>query len=131
MERTTYRCPVCRDNDNPVISTSLSMHKCPLCNRTFKNNDLIGYEITKGDFAVSWKDLHAIKKEIPLGSIVDGVKPNKDVDSQMENMVQEDTDNLLHEIIMIKIFNKKPQKAEKQAIRTEIDKIFDVILGRS
>ena len=138
MQRTTYRCPVCRNNDNPVISTSLSMHKCPLCNRTFRNSDLIGYEITKGDFAVSWKDLHAIKKEIPTGSIVEDIKINKNVDSQMDNVVQESTDNLLHEIIMIKIFNKKPQKAEKQAIRTEnteirseIDKIFDVILGRA
>jgi uncharacterized protein (UPF0212 family) len=131
MERTTYKCPVCRDNDNPVISTSLSMHKCPLCNRTFRNNDLIGYEITKGDFAVSWRDLHAIKKEIPQGSIIDGIKLNKDVDNQMEKMVQESTDNLLHEIIMMRIFNKKSKKTEKQVIKNEIDKIFDVILGRS
>lgn len=107
------------------------MHECPLCNRTFKNNDLIGYEITKGDFAVSWRDLHAIKKEIPQGSIMDGIKPNKDVDIQMENMVQESTDNLLHEIIMMRIFNKKSKKAEKQVIKDEIDKIFDVILGKN
>lgn len=131
MKQTSYRCPVCQNNDNPVISTSLSMHECPLCNRTFKNSDLIGYEITKGDFVISWRDLHAIKKEIPLGSIVNEIKQNKDVDSQMNNMVQESTNNLMHEIIMTRIFGKKPQKAEEQAVKTGIDKIFDVVLGRA
>jgi hypothetical protein len=107
------------------------MHECPLCNRTFRNNDLIGYEITRGDFVVSWRDLHETRKAIKSGSIIDGIKRKKDVDSQMDNMVQESTDNLMHEIIMVRIFGKKPKEAEEQAIKTRIDKIFDIVLGRA
>lgn len=130
MQQTNFRCPVCQNNDEPVISTSLSMHKCPLCERTFRNSDLIGYEITKGDFAFYWRDKLASKKEIPSGSIVDGITRRRDVDNQMDNITTESTDNLMHEIIMVRIYKKEAEKAEEQVVKSEIDKIFDIILGR-
>lgn len=119
-------CPFCLKEDEPVIKISLSYHKCPICERILQNKSLLGYEITKIDFQSYWEEqMQAIMPQI------DGIKRKKDVDSQMDNMVQESTDNLMHEIIMVRIFGKKPQKAEEQAIKTGIDKIFDIVLGRA
>lgn len=138
MKQTTYMCPFCFDNDEPIIKLSLSQYECPLCSRKFRQRDLIGYEITKVDYVSHWrKKIHPGKSY----HLMDGIeikKKDKDI-QQMENMVQESTDNLMHEIIMIRIYDKN-SKAEKlrekdesdeiQAIKTEIDKLFDTILGR-
>lgn len=123
MQQTTYMCPFCLREDEPVIKISLSQYECPLCERTFRPKNLLGYEISKVNFQSCWEEQMNINGDITL--------KKKDVDSQMENMVQESTDNLFHEIIMTRIFNKKPQETEEQAIKTGIDKVFDVILGRA
>lgn len=123
MKQTTYMCPFCLREDEPAINISLSQYKCPLCERIFQNKSLIGYEITKVDLQSCWEEQMTLNGDI--------IFKKKDVDKQMDNMVQESTDNLFHEIIMTRIFGRKPQKAEEQAIKTGVDKIFDIVLGRA
>lgn len=130
MEQSTYMCPFCLREDEPVIKIALSLHKCPLCKRSFRNSDLLGYEVSKIDFANYWAEQTITSSETPL---INDIKTKEDVDSQMDDVVQESTNNLFHEIIMIKIFRKKPQKAEspeETAIKSQVDKIFDIILSR-
>ena len=134
MKQTTYMCPFCLREDEIVVKISLSLHKCPVCKRTFREKDLLGYETTREDYASYWREQQVTKRGIPSYHTIDGIRTKrKDVDKQMENMVQESTDNLMHEIIMVRIYNKSPKKIEKaemQAVKTEIDKLFDTILGR-
>jgi hypothetical protein len=129
MEQTMYMCPLCKDEKIPLIKAGLSRHYCTICDRAFSNKEIVGWEMNRIDFVEYWRERKdAIRTEVSYPLIEDITK--KDVDIQMENMVQESTDNLLHEIIMMRIFNKKSKKAEKQVIKDEIDKIFDVILGK-
>lgn len=132
MKQTTYMCPFCLKEDEPVVRISLSQHQCPMCMRAFRPRTLIGYETTKVDYAERWREEKAYLNCEKSYRLIDGIKiKRKDVDKQqIENIVQESTDNLMHEIIMVRIFDKSPEKAEKQAIKTEIDKLFDTILGR-
>ena len=146
MKQTTYMCPVCQNNEKPLKKTSMSRHRCSICERSFYNKELIGFEINRTDFVQYWRDRReALNPQISY-PVVDGIKIEKDKDVyiQMDKMVQESTDNLMHEIIMVRIFDKELKEAEKtilkdeeQAIKSEIgivkseiDKIFDIILGR-
>jgi uncharacterized C2H2 Zn-finger protein len=109
-------CPHCINSDHPLENNGVSWLKCPLCGESFRSGEIRGNAIMKSHLSQYLQEKLA---------------SNKDVDSQMDNMVQESTDNLMHEIIMVRIFGKKPQKAEEQAIKTGIDKIFDIVLGRA
>lgn len=130
MQQSKYMCPLCKDEKIPLIKAGLSRHHCTICNRTFSNKEIIGWELNRLDFVEYWRERReAIKTEISYPMIED-IKINNNVDSQMDNIVQENTDNLMHEIIMVRIFGRTPKKAENKAIKTEIDKIFDIILGK-
>lgn len=163
MKQTTYSCPYCQKKDKPAEQISISLYKCPICKEVFPQKDLKGHEINKIDYAAFWREEKKRASEIhPLrGALVDGIEnmlKKKDIDNQMDSIVQESTDNLLHEIIMVRIYNKKPKeteeteshsenaeshsenkamrtenaeiRSEETAVKTEIDKIFDIILGK-
>ena len=144
MKQTTYMCPVCQNDEKPLAKTSMSRHKCLICDRSFYNKELLGFEINRTDFVEYWRERRESLNPQMSYPLVDGIERNKDVDSQMDNMVKESLDNLLHEITMMRIFNKSHKKAEEAVIeeeqavksenavlKSEIDKIFDIILGRS
>ena len=130
MRQTTYMCPVCQNDEKSLKKTSMSRHRCPICNRSFYNKELLGFEISRTDFVKYWRERREALNPQMSYPVVGGIERSKDVDSQMNHMVQESADNLMHEIIMVRILNKKPKKAEEQAVKSEIDKIFDIILGR-
>lgn len=137
MKQAKYMCPLCKKEENPTVKRGESWNKCPICERSFSNKELKGWEIGRIDFIQYWKErsLNAIESQKSY-HVAEEVEARKDVDSQMNNIVQEDTDNLMHEIIMIKICNKEKKKQpqatlpEITAVKDKIDEIFDIILGR-
>ena len=116
MQQTTLLCPHCVNSDYPLESHGLSWFQCPLC----------GMNLSKSDALRS--------NPLPNGHLPDFIENlfnvNKDVDKQMDNITTESTDNLMHEIIMVRIFKKEAKKAETTVVKNDVDKIFDIILGR-
>lgn len=120
-------CPHCINSDCPLEGNGLSWLKCPLCGQNFRESEVRGQSIQKGHLSSYLTEL---------------LTRNKEVDSQMDNIVSESTDNLMHEIIMTRIFRKRAEKeaerireeelnSEKTELHSEIDKIFNVILGKA
>lgn len=131
MKQTTrcLLCPHCINSDHPLEKNGISWLKCPLCGLSFRSKELKGNSITKGYLP------DYLQKKLDF---------NKEVDSQMDHMVQESTDNLMHEIIMCNIFKEKAKKDQKETklrsketelrsegteLRSELDKLFDVIFA--
>lgn len=116
MQQTTIRslCPHCINSDHPLESNGLSWLKCPLCGLRFRPREIKRNSITKGHLP------NYLQKMLNI---------NKDVDNQMDNIVQESTDNLFHEIQMTRILRIKAEKEEETIIKTELDKLFDVIFA--
>ena len=117
MKQTTYMCPVCQNDEKPLAKTSMSRHKCLICDRSFYNKELLGFEINRTDFVEYWRERRESLNPQMSYPLVDGIERNKDVDSQMDNMVKESLDNLFHEITMMRIFNKSHKKAEETGKR--------------
>ena len=109
-------CPHCINSDHPLERNGLSWLKCPLCGENFRSGEIKGGSITRGHLS------RFLQERLDI---------NREVDSQMDNIVEESTDNLFHEIQMTKIFRRKAEKAEDKAIKTEIDSLFEVILGNA
>ena len=127
-------CPHCINSDYPLEPHGLSWLSCPICGTNFRRSELCdgsSKAITKGHLPAFIENLLEI---------------NKDVDSQMDKMVTESTNNLMHEIRMIQIFSKKSQKAgvtvikdgenervvkNEIIVKNEIDKIFDIVSDRN
>lgn len=78
---------------------------CEACNGVFSRRDI---------FSFSWAE-----------NIIDGMN----IDQQMENIVQESVENLHHEIIMEKIFEKKAQKADIKAVLSKADELLEEIFA--
>lgn len=132
MQQIKYMCPLCKDENKPLIKIGISRNHCTICGRTFWNKEVIGWELNRTDFEKYWEERNnSTRTEVsyPLPLIEDILK-KKSVDNQMDDIVQESTDNLMHEIIMVRIFDRRPRKVEEQAIKTKIDEIFDIILNR-
>ena len=116
MQRTTLLCPHCVNSDYPLESHGLSWFQCPLCGMNLSKRDALrSNPLSSGHLPAFIENLLSV---------------NKNVDKQMNNMVTESTDNLLHEIIMVRIFKKEAEKADNIAVKSEIDKIFDIILSK-
>lgn len=96
MEQSLVICNKCGSHNSKLYYLNKTdEYYCETCNEIFSKNEVFGF---------SWAE---------------DILNKMNIDKQMDNMVQESTDNLQHEIIMTRIFKKKAIKIEKEAVKVE------------
>ena len=106
MEQSLVICNECGSKyTNLYYLYKTDEYYCQTCNKVFNREEVFGF---------SWAT-NIIEK--------------MNIDKQVENMVQESTDNLQHEIKMTRIFKNKARKDNKKAIVSEADKLLEVIFA--
>ena len=106
MEQSLVICNECGSKyTNLYYLYKTDEYYCQTCNKVFSREEVFGF---------SWAT-NIIEK--------------MNIDKQVENMVQESTDNLQHEIKMTRIFKNKARKDEIKAIPSKADELLEVIFA--
>lgn len=106
MKETTIKCHECENTNSFLFYIEKNdKYYCEFCNKIFEKQEVISLFWTEHDLT----EVH--------------------IDKQMDNIVEESANNLLHEIKMIGIFENKAKKREDKEIINEVDKLLEEIFS--